>query len=148
MRPPFEIWAAQEIAKLRTEADALQRTLNRYMGLADAPVRSSVTAVTSATSSPSASLRKPVRASKYGPILDWLDQAGPSGMTMNEIVGRLEAMGSTVKRGSLRAFLWNQGADGRVVNRNGRYLAQQHQNAGEPEVSPSSSPDLLEGAMQ
>lgn len=147
MRPPFEVWATQEIAKLRVEADALQRTLDRYMGLADAPVRSSVAATATATSGQSAILGKPVRVSKYGPILEWLDQAGPSGLTMNEIVHRLETTGSVVKRGSLRAFLWNQGEVGRVLNRNGRYLAQQHQDAGEPEVSPSNSPDLLEGAV-
>lgn len=140
MRPPFEAWAAQEIANLRMEADALQRALDRYMGQSSTltPRRAdSPPAPVKAKSAPSVG---PGRSSKYDPVWVWLDEAEATGLATEEVARRLAAEGSNIKRSSLRAFLWNQAQLGRLVNRDGRYVAAKYQDTGEPEKSLSDPP--------
>lgn len=160
MRPPFEIWAPQEIANLRAEADALQRTLDRYLGqpsVAPGRVDAAQIVHVQADSPPAkvamrakAGGRAPQgvgRPTKHSLILDIVDQAGPTGLTIDEIERASVRLGHPIKRNSLRSFLWTQRGLGQLFSQDGRNVASKFKVEGEPEVSPSSSPDLLEGAV-
>lgn len=89
----------------------------------------------------------PGRTSKYDPVWMWLDEAGTDGLATEEIAKRLAVEGTDIKRSSLRAFLWNQKEVGRLIHRNGRYVAAKYQDTGEREGDASNSPDLLEGTV-
>jgi hypothetical protein len=151
MRPPFEVWAPQEIAQLRAEADALQRTLDRYLG--QPSVDSSAKSQTDggAASAPSRAARSRAssgtgRPTKHGHILDLIDQAGAAGLTTDEIESASVAAGHPIKRNSLRSFLWTQRSDGRLIQIGGRHVSVKYKNHGEPEGETSNSPDPHEGA--
>lgn len=156
MRPPFEVWAPQEIANLRTEADALQRTLDRYLGQPSNASGSSVRGSNGnapqamAPTQTKTDRKMPKgggRPAKHGPILDIIDQAGRVGLTIDEIDRASAAAGHPVKRGSLRSFLWTQRGLGRLISQGGRHIAAQFKNEGEPEDETSRSPNPLEGAV-
>lgn len=158
MRQPFEIWAPQEIANLRAEADALQRTLDRYLGQSGVALGRVDAAQSVHADLPPAKIATRVRANsrtsqgvgrptKHSLILDIIDQAGPTGLTMDEIERTSLQRGHPIKRNSLRSFLWTQRGLGQLFSQDGRQVASKFKVEGEPEVSPSSSPDLLEGAV-
>lgn len=160
MRTPFEVWAPREIAQLRADADALQRTLDRYLAYAlpepnALPARAAngldrelahvaeafATRKRTADMSPAGG-----RPAKHSHILDLIDHAGPAGLTTDELDRASEAAGRPIKRNSLRSFLWNQRQIGRLLLRDGRNVSAKLKNEGEPEADTSNSPDLLEGA--
>ena len=158
MRPPFEIWAPQQIASLRAEADALQRTLDRYLGQPSvAPGRADVAQsvhadlppakVATRTGADGRASQGVGRPTKHSLVLDIIDRAGPTGLTMDEIERASTESGHPIKRNSLRSFLWTQRGLGRLFSQDGRHAASKYKVEGEPEVSPSNSPDLLEGAV-
>lgn len=160
MRTPFEIWAPQEIAQLRADADALQRTLDRYLVQAlpepnAPPARAAnvldreLAHVAEAFASRKRTTDIPPtggRPAKHSHILDMIDQAGPAGLTTDELDRASGAAGRPIKRNSLRSFLWNQRQIGRLILRDGRNVSAKFKNEGEPEGETSNSPDLLAGA--
>jgi len=156
MRPPFEVWAPQEIANLRAEADALQRTLDRYLGQSSSALGSSAHGSNGTVPQAMISTRIKTnskvsqaggRPAKHGPILEIIDQAGPVGLTIDEIDRASVAAGHPINRNSLRSFLWTQRGLGRLFSQDGRHIAAKFKNEREPEDETSGSPDLLEGAV-
>ena len=148
MRPPFEIWAPSHIARLRADADALERTLAAYLAETerDSPAPVVVPLKPTPPHSPKPNTEGGGRPSKHGHILDMVLKAGPTGLTTDEIEQAAEAAGRPILRNSLRSFLWTQRQDGRMFQENGRHVSSKFKVAGEPEGTPSNSPDLLEGA--
>lgn len=111
MSDRFEGWARLEISRLRAEADALESTLSRFLASHSAADRSSQPKT--ATALHSLSPRK--RRSKNDVILSAIDQAGPDGMSMDEIVEAAERAGIVSTRNTLRSFCWNEKQHGRLI---------------------------------
>lgn len=148
MRPPFEQWASQEIAKLRLEADALQRALDRYL----AETMPAAGGDKPKPSQSDESKHKPSEApsggrpSKHGHILKLVEEAGPGGLSTDEIEDASAKMGHAIKRNSLRSYLWTQRSDGTLIQRNGRHMSSRFEEEGGPKGNTSDPPDFFEGA--
>lgn len=148
MRPSFEQWASHEIAKLRSEADALQRSLDRYLA-----ETGTTTGEVKAVTPPVIALQQKTliassvgRPSKHEHIRTLLVEAGPNGLSNEEIEMASRQMGHAIKRDSLRSYLWSQRKNGNMLLRNGRNVSVKFENEGEPEGGASGSPSLFEGA--
>jgi hypothetical protein len=108
----FENWARKEIARLRNEADSLDRALKRYL------------------ESPSHYRHTDKRRSKNDPILDAIDQAGLVGLSTDEIMNVAANAGLIMNRNNMRSFCWTakqrgilkQVSKGRFASANTRYL--------------------------
>src|SRR5436309_2491692 len=103
MRPPFEVWAPRQIARLRSEADALQRTLESYLASADTQSEDYDPPVDASAPTParSANGREGGRPVKHNRLLEFIDEAGPVGMTTDEVVAAAKAAGHVINRNSL-----------------------------------------------
>ena len=117
----FESWTRQEIGRLRSEADALERTLERF--LASRPKAAPADA--SGPSSKSDKKTHPrKRRSKNDPIRDVINRAGPNGLSLDEIFAAAEAAGITSTRDAIRSFCWNEKQIGRFIQpAEGRYAS-------------------------
>jgi len=121
-KPPFEVWAPEEIRRLRTEADNLERSLQAYLGKG---VKRANSIVKLTFGAPVPKRRKLRRGDKNAFVLDRLKESGAHGISTQELFEAAQAAGIPIKRPSLRSLLWHLKAAKRVDNRAGRYVLKQ-----------------------
>lgn len=113
----FEEWTRSEISRLRAEADALEKNLERFsMSRPGTAPRAAFTQASRKVLAEHASYlvgRK--RRSKNDVILDAINQAGPSGLSLDEIVMVADRAGVTSNRNTIRSFCWNEKQHGRLT---------------------------------
>lgn len=131
----FEQWAKTEIARLRTEADALQRALDKYLEAqrtAPAPYPSLPAATGQAVALPVR--RAPRKKTGYGTktafVMNKIDQAGTEGITTDQLVQHIADAHMGIKRSSLRSMLWNARVGEIIEHRDGRWYRRQEQQQG------------------
>ena len=98
----YETFTREKIARLRAEADALEKNLKEFQAIA---ARAS-----------GGGGRKPQEGSAISAILEAIDTAGPEGMTLDDMIAYAAALGHDVKRNTLRSQLWTAKNEGRVVS--------------------------------
>lgn len=132
----FDVWARDEIARLRREADALEQALSRYTeavagGRHGPPVNAA--AVPVHPPRVRLAIHPRPRGSKYDPLFQrWAEASGKSGLTLDEMARIADEAGSPVERNNLRSLVFNQRKAGRVVVSGDRYIWKS-QEASAPE---------------
>lgn len=112
----FETFARDEIARLRAEADALEKTLKKF--------QASMSRVARVSSG------EPRSGGGFGAVLDALAAAGPRGLSLDEMIEAAEVAGFEVKRNTLRSQLFTAKGKGQVEPLEaGRYRAPQPQRS-------------------
>jgi hypothetical protein len=107
----FEQFTREQIARLRAEADALEKTIKSFEA---ARARVSGGARRSASDQP--------RAGAFGVVMDAIVAAGAKGLTLDEMLQAASLAGHMVKRATLRAQVWKAKEDGALVQiEPGRY---------------------------
>ncbi|WGM41122.1 hypothetical protein [Caulobacter sp. NIBR1757] len=96
----MEAFMRDKIARLRAEADALEKTLKEYLSVqarvAGAARRSG----------------DHPRSGAFGVILEAIGKAGPNGMTLDEMIDAAKDEGYEVKRNTLRSQIWSAKEEG------------------------------------
>jgi hypothetical protein len=98
----YVTFTKERIARLRAEADALERNLKEFqvaLARSQTPAR-----------------KGGGETSAFGFILESLSAAGPEGMTLDEMIEAAAVGGFNVKRNTLRSQLWGAKNDGKVVS--------------------------------
>jgi hypothetical protein len=135
----FEEWTRIEIGRLRAEADALERTLNRFLSSQSNDPRSLISIEPKLVGMPTAPFRK--RRSKNDAILEVLDQAGPYGLSMDDLMKAAKQVGITPNRNAIRAFCWNEKQKGRLFQPSaGRFASARFERDEAAGPAPSGSP--------
>jgi len=118
----FEEFTRDRIARLRAEADALDKTLKEYLSAKNRQVGQT------RRSGPD----QP-RSGAFGVVMEAIANAGPEGLTLDQMIDAAAAEGFTVKRNTLRSQVWQAKNDSELVALEaGRYRAAS--------ATPSSSP--------
>jgi len=128
---PYEEWQRSEISRLRvdaqrasTEADTLQRSLDKWLelqGVRPVGKREPAADGDNGHAPPRRRRKATAYGSKNAAAMEIIKEA-PHGVTMDEIYEAfVEMYGTTYKRSSLRALLWNQKKSEKIDFRNGRY---------------------------
>jgi hypothetical protein len=99
----FETFTRDRIARLRAEAEALEKTLKEYTA---ARARVSGQARRSGGDNP--------RSGAFGVILAAIGAAGIEGLTLDEMIDAAAAEGFEVKRNTLRSQIWSAKERGEV----------------------------------
>jgi hypothetical protein len=108
----FETFARDKIAKLRAEADGLEKTLKEFQAIHARKAG----AVRRSGDQP--------RAGAFGVILEAITAAGPDGLTLDQMTEAAGAEGYDVKRPTLRSQVWQAAKDGTIIQiEPGRYRA-------------------------
>jgi hypothetical protein len=110
MSKPFEIWAPEQIARLRTEADALERSLKLYLESAKAEQNGPPP-------------KSAPEGTKIGRVLDWIRSASPRGRTLSEIYQFCLDQGIKSDRAHVRSMIWYAEKRGQVERRGDQYVA-------------------------
>jgi hypothetical protein len=106
----YETFTRDRIAKLRAEADALERNLKEFAAISTRPALSPRRALT--------------ERSAIATIMKAIEEAGPAGLTLDEMIAVAAKAGFEAKRNTLRSQLWNFKNEERVVQLEpGRYAA-------------------------
>lgn len=121
----FENWATAEIAKLRTEADAIERALTKFRASQQAKRKDPLVGVDDRFPKLNGAHVKARKTrgpgAKTGAVVSVLKDAGDTGLTNKEITERVAANGVQIGANSLRSMLWNWQRDGKIVPKgNGR----------------------------
>jgi hypothetical protein len=130
MAETFDQWARAEISRLRTEADALQRALNKYLESSSSKLGSAVR-TNGATSPGYTPTHAPKRApsvarkgSKRGFVLARIGES-IGGATTGELWEAIHRVHPDMKRSSLRALLYLEAKSGNIERRGERYILKQ-----------------------
>ena len=122
MRETFESWARTEIIRLRTEADALQRALDKYLeSQGEKPPN-----LNGAT--PAGGPRLAPGKARHGTKRSFvLGRIGESigGATTGELFQAVRRPFPDMKRSSLRALLYLEAKSGNIERRGDRYVLKQ-----------------------
>ena len=133
-RVAFDIWARDEISRLRREAEALERALERYL---DATGQmSSRTSHVSGRISPDSkpSISRP-RISKYEAVfVKWAEATGESGLTIDDMDRIAREIGRPIDRNNLRSVVYNQKKAGRVTADGDRYFWKNQEVSASPDA--------------
>ncbi|WP_293902699.1 hypothetical protein [Phenylobacterium sp.] len=97
----FETFTRDRIARLRSEADALEKTLKEYTS---AKARISGASRRSGSDNP--------RGGAFGAIMDAIRAAGIDGLTLDQMIDVAADEGFEVKRNTLRSQIWTAKNDG------------------------------------
>jgi len=107
----FESFTREKIARLRAEADALEKSLKEFVG---SKARQAGASRRSGGDQP--------RAGAFGVVLQAIAGAGDAGLSLDDMVAAAEAEGYEVKRATLRAQVWKAKEDGALIQMEpGRY---------------------------
>jgi hypothetical protein len=119
----YEAFTREKIARLRADADALERHLKEFL-----------VASARASGVPARSRQQGSQeGSAIGAVLDAIDAAGPDGMTLDEMIDDARKGGFEVNRNTLRSQLFTAARNGRVVRLTpGRYASNQQGLALDP----------------
>jgi|GEM_PF-5687511 len=99
----FEAFTRDRIGRLRTEADALEKTLKEYVS---ARARKEGATRRSGGDNP--------RSGAFGVIMEAIAAAGPEGLTLDQMIDAAAEGGFEVKRNTLRSQIWSAKNDGAV----------------------------------
>lgn len=111
----FESFMREKIARLRAEADALEKTLKEFSG-------------SRARASGGSRASSGATAGGFGAVLEALDAAGTEGLTLDEMIEAASRKGFTVNRNTLRSQLWGAKNQERVEQMEpGRYRSPRAQ---------------------
>lgn len=125
-KPEFEGWARLEIARLRAEADGLERALQRFLRAENVhPPLGQPNGVITARAS-----RK---GTKTSAIVRFVRESGPQGVSLDDVLQFAEKHGLHMKRNSVRSTLYLAKKAGRLMEQGGKYTAK------EPDVEASGS---------
>ena len=138
----FEAWARAEIGRHRSEAnqhnaeaDQLERVLTQFMA-ANGKVASAGPASPSQNPQSAPSKRPKIersRVSKNDGLLKAFDEAGPSGLNMEQIGQYAATIGINSNKAALRAYCWHQKKTGRLISlAAGRYASAHIDEAADP----------------
>jgi hypothetical protein len=126
MRKPFEEWAQQEITRLRTEADALERALRKYL---ESEKKSGLAIASSedaeSISVPRSAYPRERVGSKSSKLLGYIKDGGSQGVSRQDIYKFAENQQLGMDPNSIRSVLWYAKKQGRVIERGGRYYPQE-----------------------
>lgn len=107
----FETFTRDRITRLRSEADALEKTLKEYTS---AKARLSGAARRSGGDNP--------RTGAFGIIMETIRSAGVAGLTLDQMIDAAADEGFEVKRNTLRSQIWTAKNDGELEQvKNGVY---------------------------
>lgn len=111
-RPPFEIWAPQEVNRLRREADALEGALNVYLA------RSGNALGANGASAQSSTLlgtrpREGGRRSRYEPAFEQFALTGRP-LSLDEMLEIARSKGFNLSRNNMRSIVFAQKKAGRA----------------------------------
>ena len=126
MHETFESWARAEISRLRTEADTLQRALDKYIesqGVKPSDARH----LNGGTIPPRSSKLTPNKARQGTKRSFVLARIGESigGATTGELFDAIRRPFPGMKRSSLRALLYLEAKSGNIERRGDRYQLKQ-----------------------
>lgn len=136
MNQPFEDWARAEIERLRTEANTLQRALDKYL-----ESQGSKPSVAPHLNGGMIPVRKPKlapgKARKGSKRSFVLARIGESigGATTGELFDASQRAFPDMKRSSLRALLYLEKKSGNIDQRGGRYVLTDRSSAPTPDLS-------------
>lgn len=132
----FEDFTRDRIAKLKAEAEALEKTLKEYLS---AKARMSGQQRRSGSDHP--------RGGAFGIIMDAIAAAGPHGLSIDDMIEAAEAEGLSVKRNTLRGQIWQAKNNGELeALEAGRY---RRAGAGdEPQRTKSDPSGFTSGGFQ
>ena len=111
-RPPFHVWAPQEIARLRAEAENLQRVLDAYLG--------------TPTAKSDGGVRNPAeprraRGSKYESLFAAFETAARP-LSIDDMIGIADTMGINMTRANMRSQVFAQKVAGRAIPEGDKYF--------------------------
>ena len=112
----FEAWTRAEITRLRSEADALDCILKRFLAEklpSQSYAERRFKPADDVHSTAMGAARK--RRSKNDALLDAIDQSGPHGLTLDEIMDAANRSGINSHRSSIRSFCWTEKQRGRLI---------------------------------
>ena len=139
----FESWATQEILRLRTEADALERALQMYH---TSHARSSTVPKNQENrgGSPKTTRAKSRRkGSKTQTIVTFVRETGDHGAALADVYKLVEEKNLRMQKSSVRSVLYLEKKKGHLVERDGRYFfAANGLERGSPSPSTVSQPGL------
>jgi hypothetical protein len=132
----FEEWARAEISRLRTEADALQRALDKY--LESQPKEARETAPSAPITRVRRAPKKARKGSKRQFVLGRIGESGERGSSIEELFSAVQETFPEMKRSSLRALLYLENKEGHIARLdNGRYVSSMNREGlGAPTPSP------------
>jgi hypothetical protein len=126
MAQTYDIWARAEITRLRDEADAIERALERFNESRGSPVSAGVRSNGAARShTPRMAPTVARKGSKRSFVLARIgEQIG--GATTSEVWDQVQRVYPDMKRSSLRALLYLEARSGNIERRaSGRYVLKQ-----------------------
>jgi hypothetical protein len=116
-KPPFPDWAPREIARLRQEADALQRALDLYLG------RPSGAGVFDGPKLVHTNDGSRSKISKYEPMFKAFEAAGRV-LTLDDMLNIAQQAGFSLNRANLRSQVFVQKTLGRARVEGNGYVWQ------------------------
>ncbi len=136
-----------EIDHLQAREDTLREALEMYRLSAAVAVAVDAGRV-DAPGAPSHTRDRGKYASRFAFIIDQIKQAGPSGLTVAEMVQRAESAGYAVKRNTLRSQLWQKKQKGGLVSSDGRWRFVSEEETESPDGDkPSGDSSLGNGSL-
>jgi len=107
----FETFTREKIARLRLEADALEKILKEFVGSRARATGAAARGGSTATGG-------------FGAVMDALTEAGDAGLSLDEMIAAASEKGFEVLRNTLRSQLWSAKNAGKVEQiEPGRYRA-------------------------
>ncbi len=138
-RPSFEAWAFAEIERLRSEANALEKTLTLYLRSSGGATADGASSHRPNGSRPNGDTNFSGRVSKYEPLIRlWAKACGENGLTMNELDQTAAANNYHLERHILRSIIYQQRKVNRVTVTGDRYVWHMEPQAG---PSPNDQPN-------
>jgi hypothetical protein len=126
MRETFEDWARGEISRLRAEADALQRALDKYLeSHNEKPAAAShLNGSTPSTRRPKTTSERVRKGTKRSFVLARIGES-IGGSTISELFNDIHKAFPDMKRSSLRAMLYLEAKSKNIERRGDRYVLKQ-----------------------
>jgi hypothetical protein len=128
MSIPFDHWARAEIARLRAEADALERALSKYSETQrpSAPIASGVQPAHSNGHAPRKGGRKKAAyGTKTAFVMGTIESSGITGISTDDLFRQINENNIGIARSSLRSMLWHAKDAGEIEQRNSRWYKKQ-----------------------
>lgn len=111
----YETFTREQIARLRAEADALEKNLKAFQ--AHSARVASAGSMGTTTGRP-----RTLAGSAFSAVMEAIEAAGRDGLTLNEMIEAARVEGHEVKRNTLRSQVWSAKEDGRLFQLDkGRY---------------------------
>src|SRR5690606_37773126 len=114
MKKPFELWAKDEITRLRTETDALERALVAYTLVAISPDAADTARVKTASGSEECGRRISIIMSAI--------ESTPSGLAIDHLLEIVAKAGKPAERAVIRSQLWHRIKKGKLSKKGEKYL--------------------------